>query len=325
VNPEEQQAAVSSVTSAAQAARSQVENARATLRSLEAERLSNVSDVQLNQREYERYSSLAEEGAVARQIRDQYTNRLQTARASLGAINQQIEAQRSAVAQAEQQLQQAQANIKQEQVQLQYYRISAPFAGTISDIPVKVGDFVDTSTQLTTITQNRPLEVNISVPIERAPQLRLGMPVELLDEQDRSVGTSRISFISPNTTNDTQSVLIKSLFDNSRNQLRADQYVRARVIWNQRFGVLIPVTAVTRLGGETFVYVAQTQQPSQQGQSQQAQPQLIARQKRVKLGTIQGNNYQVIGGLEPGERIVVSGILNLRDGAPIVPESSQDS
>lgn len=330
VNPEEQQAAVSSVTSAAQAARSQVENARATLRSLEAERLSNISDVQLNQREYERYSSLAEQGAVARQIRDQYTNRLQTARSSLGAINQQIEAQRSAVAQAEQELQQAQANIKQEQVQLQYYRISAPFAGTISDIPVKVGDFVNTSTQLTTITQNRPLEVNISVPIERAPQLRLGMPVELLDEQDRSVGTSRISFISPNTTNDTQSVLIKSLFDNSRNQLRADQYVRARVIWNQRFGVLIPVTAVTRLGGETFVYVAQTQQPSQrgqsqQGQSQQAQPQLIARQKRVKLGTIQGNNYQVIGGLEPGERIVVSGILNLRDGAPITLESSQDS
>ena len=331
VDPDEQQAAVSSVRSAAGAAQEEVKNARATLRSLEAQRLSNLSDVQLNQQEYERYSSLAAQGAVGRQIRDQYTNRLQTARASLNAINQQIQAQQAAVAQAEKELQQAQANTKEQQVQLQYFRISAPFAGKVGDIPVKEGDFVNSSTQLTTITQNQPLDVNISVPIERGPQLRPGMSVELIDAQGKSVGTSRVFFISPQATDDTQSILVKSRFDNSRNQLRADQYVRAKVIWNQRPGVLIPTTAVTRLGGETFVYVAETQAPSQQGQtqqgqtqqgqSQQGQPQLVARQKPVKLGDIRGNNYQVIEGLEPGERIVVSGILNLKDGAAITPES----
>jgi len=74
--------------------------------------------------------------------------------------------------------------------------------------------------------------VEISVPIERAPELRPGMSVELLNGK-ASVGTSRVFFIAPNTATNTQSVLIKSLFDNSRGQLRADQYVRARVIWNQ--------------------------------------------------------------------------------------------
>ena len=139
------------------------------------------------------------------------------------------------------------------------------------------------------------------------------------------MGTSRVFFISPNTTNDTQSILIKSLFENSNNQLRANQYVRARVIWNKRSGVLIPATAITRLGGQTFVYVAQEQQAqpeqSQQEQAQPEQPQIVARQKPVKLGAIQGNNYQVLEGLKPGERLIVSGILNLRDGAPITPES----
>jgi RND family efflux transporter MFP subunit len=330
VDPEEQQAAVSSAIAAAAAAQAEIEQARATLRSLEAERLSNLSDVQLNQRESERYSSLADQGAVARTIADQYTNRIQTARASLNATNQGIEAQRATVAQAQKQLQQAQANIKEQQAQLGYFQINAPFAGTVGDIPVKVGDLVNTSTQLTTITQNRPLEVEISVPIERAPQLRTGMPVEILDGQGRIVGISRVFFISPNTANNTQSVLIKSLFENSRDQLRADQYVRARLIWDQRQGVLIPTTAVTRLGGETFVYVAEKQAPSQQGQTQQgqsqpgqtqqAQPQLVARQKPIELGAIQGNNYQVIEGLKPGERIVVSGLLNLSDGAAIIPE-----
>ncbi len=320
VDPAEQQAAVSGVSAAAQAAQAELETARATLRSLEAERLSNLSDVRLNQQEYERYSSLSAQGAVSRQTRDQYTNRLQAARASLGSINAQIQAQQAAVSQAEKALLQAQANTKGQQVQLQYFRISAPFPGTVGDIPVKVGDFVNTSTPLTSITQNRPLEVNISVPIERAPELRIGMPVEVINGQGKSVGTSRVFFISPNVTNDTQSVLIKSLFDNSRGQLRANQFARAKVIWNQRSGVLIPVTAVSRLAGETFVYVAETPAQSQKGKSQPEQPPLVARQKQVKLGDIQGNNYQVIEGLEPGERIVVSGILNLSDGAPIIPE-----
>lgn len=333
VNREEQQAAVSGAQAAAAAARSQVENVRATLSSLEAQRQSSQSDVELNQKEYARYSSLADQGAVARSVADQYTNRIQTARASLNAIDKQIQAQRAALAGAQEQLRQAQAGTQGQQAQLNYYQITAPFAGTVGDIPVKVGDFVNTSTQLTSITENRPLEVNVAIPTERAAELRQGMQIELLDAQGKSVGTSRIFFIAPNAANDTQSVLVKSLYQNSNGQLRADQYVRARVLWNQESGVLVPATAITRLGGETFVFVAQQAPPPQQNkeQSNQAQsnqqqtnqePQLVARQKPVKLGTIQGNNYQVLSGLKPGERIIISGLLNLRDNSRITPETA---
>jgi multidrug efflux pump subunit AcrA (membrane-fusion protein) len=38
------------------------------------------------------------------------------------------------------------------------------------------------------------------------------------------------------------------------------------------------------------------------------------------LGDIQGNNYAVLDGLQAGETIVVSGILNLQDGTPIIPQ-----
>ena len=328
IDPAEQQAALSGATAAVAAARTQVDNARATLSSLEAQRQSNQSDVEFNRKEYARYSSLADQGAVARSVADQYTNRIQTARASLAAIDKQIQAQRAALAGAQKQLQQAEAAAKSQQVQLNYYQIPAPFAGTVGDIPVKVGDFVNTSTQLTSITENRPLEVNVAIPTERAAELRQGMQIELLDAQGKSVGTSRIFFIAPNAANDTQSVLVKSLYENSNGQLRADQYVRARVLWNQESGVLVPATAISRLGGETFVFVAQQAPPPQQNteQSNQAQsnqePQLVARQKPVKLGIIQGNNYQVLSGLKPGERIIVSGLLSLRDNTRITPEAA---
>lgn len=316
VDPREQQAAVSSVNAAAEAAQSQVENARATLRSLEAERLSSLANLKLNQQDYQRYTNLASQGAVSRQTSEQYANRLATSQAAVREVEARIKAQQASINQAEKSLKQAQANTSERQVQLQYYKITAPFAGTVGDVPVKVGDFVNTSTQLVTITQNQPLEVNIFVPIERGPQLRKGTPVEIMDAQGKSLGMSRVFFISPNSSNNNQgSVLIKSLFDNSKNQLRAGQFASARVIWSQRPGVLVPTTAVTPIAGETFVYVAQTSQ-SPKGESQ-----LVARQKRVKVGNIKGNNYQVLEGLEPGDRIIVSGLLNLRDGVPIIPES----
>ncbi|MBD2502319.1 efflux RND transporter periplasmic adaptor subunit [Anabaena azotica] len=315
IDPRQQQAAVESNSAATQAAQAELLNAQATLKSLEAERLSNVADVQLNQQEYDRYTSLADQGAVSRQTRDQYANRLATARATLNATEARIQAQRATIAQAQKSIQQAQANTEQQQVQLQYYRVTAPFEGTVGNIPVKIGDFVNTSTPLLTITQNRPLEVNISVPLERGPQLRQGMPVEILNTQGQVLGTSRVFFIAPNASNQTQSVLVKALYNNTNGQLRADQLVRARVIWSQRSGVLVPTTAIARIAGETFVYVTQTE-TSPKGTSQ-----LVARQKRVQLGDIRGNNYQVISGLQPNETIITSGLLNLRDGIPIIPES----
>ena len=314
IDPRQQQAAVSSYTAAAESAKSQLENARSTLKSLEADRISNEADLKLNQQDYQRYSSLADQGAVSRQIRDQYTNKLATARAKISSTDAQMQAQQAKIVQAQKDIQQAQANTNEQQVQLQYYTINAPFAGTVGEIPVKVGDFVNTSTQLTTLTNDKLLEINIPVPVEKGPQLRKGMPVEVIDAQGHSLGISRVFFIAPSINNNTQQILVKSLFDNSKGQLRADQIITARVIWNQRLGVSIPTTAVARVAGDNFVYITQMQQ-TPQGKSQ-----LVAHQKRVKLGDIQGNNYQVLEGLQSGEKIVVSGLLNLRDGVPIMPE-----
>jgi multidrug efflux pump subunit AcrA (membrane-fusion protein) len=311
VDAREQQAAVSSVNAAAQAARSQVENAKATLRSLEADRQSFLADVKLNQQEYNRYANLASEGAVSQQTKEQYANQLAVAKASLNANESKIKAQQAAVAEAEKSLQQALANINQQKVQLQYYRVIAPFAGTVGNIPVKVGDFVNTSTQLATVTQNRPLEINVSVPVERASQLRNGMPVELINYQRQTIDTTRVSFISPKANNEDRLIQIKALYDNEKNLLRVDEYVKARVIFSQRPGAVIPTTAVARIAGQNFVFVEHIQK------SPDGKLEVVAKQKRVELGNIKGNNYQVLQGLEPGEKIITSGLLNLRDGAPI--------
>lgn len=312
IDPARQQAAVNSSAAAIESARADVENARATLLSYEAERLERQADVEFFQRQFERYTALEQEGATSREERDDYANQLAVAAASLKATEAQMKAQQAEIARAERVLQQQQSNTQQAQVELDYYSITAPFAGVVGDIPPRVGDFVDTDSNLITVTQNNPLEVNLAVPSEQAARLRTGMPIELLSADGQAVGTASVSFISPNTSNTTQSVLVKALYDNSGQALRADQQVRARVIWSRKPGVTIPTTSVSRIAGETFVYVADR---ARQGEG------MVVRQQPVQLGRIEGNHYQVMDGVKPGEQIAVTGLLQLSDGATIVPES----
>jgi multidrug efflux pump subunit AcrA (membrane-fusion protein) len=199
------------------------------------------------------------------------------------------------------------------------------FAGTVGDIPIKVGDTVSSTSQLLNITQNNQLEVQIQIPLERSNALRLGLPVKLLDDQNKEIQTGRVSFIAPNVNQATQSVQAKAVFTNARN-LRASQFVRARVVWNNRPGVLVPTTAISRLGGRDFVFIAAPLSASgcaapaapQGGGKFEANPDmLVAAQKPVKLGRIIGNDQEIIEGVSATDRIVTGGILQLQNCAAI--------
>lgn len=342
IDATEQRAQVASRSAAAETAAADIEtaqadviNARNTLRSLQARRAAVVADVRLNQGEYDRYRDLAAQGASSRQVLDQRLNALQTAQAELREVDADIQAQQANIAKAQstvarnqRTLEQSQANVSEGRAQLRYYSIAAPFAGVVGDIPVKVGDFANTSTQLLRITQNQELEVQIAIPLERTAALRQGLPVQLLNEQDQVLQTGRISFIAPSVDPTNQTVQVKAAFNNSGGRLRTEQSVRARVIWATRPGVLVPTTAISRLAGKDFVFVASPFSASgctevTQPQGAPASPtkvdpnQLVAVQKSVKLGKIVGNDQEVQEGLSANDRIVVLGILSLQNCMPI--------
>ncbi|MBE9168029.1 efflux RND transporter periplasmic adaptor subunit [Pleurocapsales cyanobacterium LEGE 06147] len=320
LSPDKREAELASVLASVNSARALRANAASELQALEAERAAAVAEVELQEEEFQRYQSLVEAGALPRQELDRVTRDRAAAIAQLNAIKQRIEAARSSLAEAEAGLQQAQANANLASAQLEDATIVAPFAGIVGDIPVRIGSFVGTSDELTSVTTSQSLDLRLSIPIERRRDLRQGLRVELSDARGNPLRTGQISFISPQVTANAQSILAKATFPNPDGQLLDQQFVRARVIWSEGSGVVVPASAVSRLGGQTFVFVAEPQEASGQPQEPAGQTQLIARQRPVQLGELQGNNYQVIEGLEPGETIVVSGILNVRDGVPITAE-----
>ncbi len=336
LKPDQQEANVASVLASVNSARAIRANAASQIDVLEAERIAQQAEVALQEENYRRIAALVEEGALPQQQLDGVVRDRRTAQANLNASERRIQAARSSLQEADAGLQQAQANANRANVQLQETTIVAPFDGVVGDIPVRLGEVVSSDDVLTTITQNDSLDLRLSIPLERGPELRIGQRVELTDAEGKVMSVGQISFINSSVDSVAQSILAKATFSNATAQLRAGQFVRLRVVWQEQPGILIPTVAITRLAGEPFVFVAEEpestpdSEPAPNSASPSAQgapppPALIARQRAVTLGNLQGNRYQVLSGIEPGEQVVVSGILNLADGVPIMPDTAMSA
>ena len=306
IEASQQEAAVRSASAGIESRSRIVDQARSQLASLEADKISRDSNLKLAKIQLDRVRTLQNQGVLSRQELDIAENNYQTAISSLGAINAQIQSQKATIAQAQTDTRQASAALSEQQAQLRYYDISAPFAGVVGDIPVKVGDYVSPSTQLMTITVNQPLEAYIYIPVEKSSKLRTGMPVELIAPDGRELGPSRVFFVAPGAEGDDQTILIKAEYANSDGRVRVGESGQARIVWSQDSGLWIPATAVTQLAGQNFLFLAK-----------QENGQWSAHQTPVKLGQPTNSKYPVIDGITPEDEIVLTGTQNLFDKMPI--------
>jgi RND family efflux transporter MFP subunit len=264
------------------------EKQRAAVRSTEANRGGTEADVTYWRAQVKRLEALVAAGAISRQEFEQAQNSLRTAEARLAALD---------------------AQVSEGRVELEYYRVNAPQAGVIGDITLRVGDRATSSTVITTIDDNSQLEADIQVPLDRAPELRVGLPVQILDTEGKVAVTNPVSFVAPRVDDATQTVLVKSLLRQAPPFLRTQQFARVRVVWSTASGLTIPLTAVTRVSGLYFCFVAE-----------QAGEGLVARQRPIEVGEMLGNEYVLRNGLKAGDRVITSGIQKLADGAPVRAE-----
>ncbi len=258
---------------------------QATVNNQEANQRARVANLDWSQKELERTKQLYAAGVVSKQALDQAQSAYDSAKANVDAME---------------------AGVREQQVQLHYYTVKSPAAGIIGDIPVRVGDRVNTSTMLTTLDRGGALEAYISVPAEKSREVRMGTPVEIVGDDGKPIARSTVSFISPRVDAATQLLLVKAIIPNADHRFRNDQIVHARVVWRTSERPLIPVTAVSRVSGQTFAFVAE-----ENGN------QTLARQRSVQLGEIIGNDYVVLNGIKPGERIIITGVQMLADSMPV--------
>ena len=258
---------------------------RAALAALESTRAARQADAEFARQQAERAKALYDVGATSLQEFEQATTVQRTAEAQLRAAEEQI---------------------RQQEAQLAYFRVVAPTAGIVGDVPVRVGDRVTRSTVLTTIDDNSNLELYVNVPVNQAANLRTGLPVRILDPGGEVLVSTTLNFVSAAVDDGTQTVLVKAPVEPG--SFRTEQSVRAVVIFAEEEALTIPVLSANRINGRYFVFVAQ---PGEGGMT-------VARQQAVEVGRTVQSDYVVTSGLSAGDQLIVGGIQKLADGVPVM-------
>lgn len=262
----------------------------ATVSGQEAARAAQEANKRFAQISLERAKKLFDAGVISKHDYDNAQATYDAADAQLRAMEEQVRTQR---------------------VELKYYQVSSPMDGIVGDIPVHVGDRVSVSTLLTTVDEPGALEAYIYVPVDRSRDLKMGLPVRLVDENVKPLAQTSVTFISPQVDTETQTVLAKAAVPNTTAKLRIAQQVRAQITWGIHQGPVVPILSVVRINGQFFAFVASKESNG-----------TFARQKVLKVGEPVGNDYPVLSGVQGGEHLITSGTQFLQDGMPVMEQAA---
>lgn len=195
-----------------------------------------------------------------------------------------------------------QENFKDLELQLSYTRIKSPVDGYVTERLIEVGSRVNANQQVFTVEDFSPLLVKVYVPTSDIVNLETGMATEVTsDVLNGMLFKGKIKLINPRI--DVQSGTVKvtvEVFDKTM-KLKPGMFVETRILIRSRpDAVVIPRKSVSYKENEAFVFVF-----DRQG--------MQVSKRVIETGISEGDNIEVTGGLEPGERIVTVGVEGLKD------------
>ena len=188
-------------------------------------------------------------------------------------------------------------------------RIRAPFRGVIGLRDVSVGSYVKEGEVLVNIEDISSLRVDFRLAESYLGRLAAGQSLEL--SSDALPGqrfTARVEAIDPQIDPNGRSIAVRARLDNSAGKLRPGMFVRVRLAFGERKGVLmLPEEAIVP-GAKASVF-----------------KQVDGKAERVvvRLGVRRDAMVEVVEGLAAGDVIVTAGQMKLRPGAPILLSGEQ--
>ncbi len=255
-----------------------------------------------SQQDVARNTPLAAEGAISQQELD---NAVQAARANKAAVDS------------------ARANLEKAQLDLDWTQLKSPIDGIAGISIAQIGDLINESTVLTTVSQVDPIKVSIAISEQEYLRLASRAKDDTTDQKaqrngslemilaDGSVYAQRGTVAVANREVDakTGTMTIISLFPNQAALLRPGQYAKVRATIENRLGaLLVPQRAVQEVQGTYQVAVVGADNK--------------VSMRSIKPGPRVDSQWIIDDGIQPGERVVVEGLQKVRDGSIVNPKST---
>jgi multidrug efflux system membrane fusion protein len=241
--------------------------------------------------QFKRYQELADRGIAPREQVD-------TARASMTALNATVSADRAALENA--------------RVQLQYATITATLSGRTGELQVHEGNLVraNDQTPLVVINQIAPISVAFAIPEARLPELKRYMargPLRVTASPPRDDGPSAvgsIAFVDNQVDQTTGTIRLKGTFPNDDRRLWPGQFLNVVVTLTSDPDAIVVPTAAVQAGQQgPYVFVVKDDR--------------TVDLRAVEVSRTRANETAITSGVKPGETVVTDGHLRLVPGSRI--------
>ncbi len=233
----------------------------------------------------------------------------------------QVSSAKSALSAAQQELEVAQANQKQVSALSDYTRITAPFAGVITNRYADTGALVAAGTSTSTqaiavvrIAQISVLRLVLPIPESIAGQIHLGDPVKVRVQALNEDIEGKVSRFADSLDVETRTMETEIDCQNRDGRLLPGMYTDTQLLLHEKKNALtVPLQAVVRSGDDATVLAVNAQD--------------ILEERHVKLGLEDNSRIEVLSGLSDGDRVVIGNRSQFRSGQKIQPKevNSQDS
>ncbi len=276
-------------------ANAEVSSNQAVVRQRQASLQQSRASLAEAERTLQRYESLASNGAISRQELDTRATTAATAREAVASAQANI-----ASAQAD--VLSSVAKVQQLQTQLGQTIVRAPVGGVIAEKIARIGDVSNGTQKLFTIIGNGALELQALVPATQLPQVRIGAAAQITSDSDSRVRLSgTVRDIAPVVNAESRQATVKIDLPPT-NLLRPGMFTRAAITTTTATGVTVPSKAVlSQPDSSTIVFLLLGDGKVQA--------------RTVEVGeVVNGGRVEIKKGVQPGDRIVVSGAGFLKDG-----------
>jgi len=226
----------------------------------------------------------------------------------------QVSSAKAALSAAQQELDVAKANQKQAAALSDYTRITAPFAGVVTNRYADTGALVAAGTSSSTqampvvrLAQISTLRLVLPVPESVAAQIHLNDPVKVHVQALHQDIQGRVSRFANSLDLQTRTMESEIDCENRDGRLMPGMYTESELSLHEKPNALtLPLEAVVRNGDDATVLTVNSQN--------------VLDERHVKLGLEDNARVEVLSGLSEGDRVVIGNRSQFRSGQKVQPK-----
>ncbi len=187
-------------------------------------------------------------------------------------------------------------------VQISKATIRAPFSGKIGLRHVSEGAFISSSTLITSIVQENPVKIEFSVPEKYARNVKIGQMIQFKTDGDSKSYTGKVYAFEPRIDEGTRMMTVRASLPNPGGLIAGSFVSISYDMGKEENAFMVPTESIIPVLKGQKIFVARNG---------------LVEEVPVEIGIRTPDKVQVIGNLKEGDKVLISGLLAVRAGAPV--------